>query len=104
MTRRKTVRPGTPHEDLLVPDLPRRAAGLRLPALDDVRRARRDQLAGFHAGVKRFVNPHQYPVGLERRLHELKTELILPAREERDRKRATHPTRSGRAVMEDERA
>jgi nicotinate phosphoribosyltransferase len=30
--------------------------------------------------VKRFVNPHQYPVGLERGLHELKTRLVLAAR------------------------
>ena len=29
-----------------------------------------------------FINPHQYPVGLESGLHELKTELILQARGE----------------------
>ena len=45
-------------------------------------RARLDlQLGAFHGGIKRFVNPHQYPVGLERSLHELKTRLILEARE-----------------------
>ena len=49
------------------------------------RRSRRyagaaEQLAGFHAGVKRFVNPHQYPVGLEQRLSDLKTRLVLRAR------------------------
>ena len=38
------------------------------------------QLAGFNAGVKRFVNPQPYPVGLERKLHGLKTKLILEAR------------------------
>ena len=38
------------------------------------------QLARFHQGVKRFVNPHQYPVGLERSLHDLKTRLVLEAR------------------------
>ena len=38
------------------------------------------QLAMFHAGVKRFANPHQYPVGLELGLHERKTKLILKAR------------------------
>jgi hypothetical protein len=26
------------------------------------------------------VNPHQYPVGLERSLHDLKTKLVLEAR------------------------
>jgi hypothetical protein len=38
------------------------------------------QLAGFNAGVKRLANPHQYPVGLERKLHGVKTKLILEAR------------------------
>ena len=33
------------------------------------------------AGVKRFVNPHTYPVGLEKSLHQLKTELIIKLRE-----------------------
>ena len=33
----------------------------------------------FQAGIKRFVNPHQYPVGLELGLHERKTKLILKA-------------------------
>ncbi len=26
------------------------------------------------------MNPHQYPVGLERKLHDLKTALVLQAR------------------------
>lgn len=34
----------------------------------------------FHEGIKRFENPHQYPAGLEKNLHELKTRLILEAR------------------------
>jgi nicotinate phosphoribosyltransferase len=37
-------------------------------------------LARFHFGIKRFINPHQYPVGLEEGLHELKTDLVLKAR------------------------
>ena len=36
--------------------------------------------AGLHAGVRRFVNPHQFPVGLERRLSDLRVELTLAAR------------------------
>jgi nicotinate phosphoribosyltransferase len=34
----------------------------------------------LHAGIKRFVNPHQYPVGLALELQELKTRLVLQAR------------------------
>ena len=44
-------------------------------------RARRE-LAGFHAGIKRLVNPHRYPGGLERGLHERKIALVLAARGE----------------------
>jgi nicotinate phosphoribosyltransferase len=51
-----------------------------MPALAASRQRTSDQLAHFHAGVKRFVNPHEYPVGLERGLHDLKTRLILEAR------------------------
>jgi nicotinate phosphoribosyltransferase len=50
------------------------------PPLEDTRRRTQEQLARFHPGVKRFVNPHRYPVGLERQLFELKTRLILEAR------------------------
>ena len=55
---------------------------LRPRTLDDfVGQARvKEQLACLHPGIKRFVNPHLYPVGLERRLHERKTELVLEAR------------------------
>jgi nicotinate phosphoribosyltransferase len=37
-------------------------------------------LATFHGGIKRFANPHQYPVGLEQGLYQRKTDLILRAR------------------------
>ena len=44
-------------------------------------RARAQQQIGlFHTGVRRHMNPHQYPVGLEQTLHDLKTDLILKAR------------------------
>jgi nicotinate phosphoribosyltransferase len=48
--------------------------------LKEVRRRTADQLDGFHPGIKRFVNPHRYPVGLELGLFEKKTRLILEAR------------------------
>jgi hypothetical protein len=51
------------------------------PPLAEARDRARRQLARFHAGIKRFVNPHEYPVGLERRLHDLRLELTLAARQ-----------------------
>ncbi len=79
-TRRKTIPRGTSYSDLLVPIF---RAGKRVydpPALVESRKRAIEQLALFHGGVKRFANPHKYPVGLESRLHDLKTELILKAR------------------------
>ncbi len=79
-TRRKQLAAHTPAEDLLVPVY--RAGGrvYELPRLDEARRRTEDQLALFHPGVKRFLHPHRYPVGLEAGLHEHKTRLILEAR------------------------
>ena len=82
MTRRKHLGVDLGHEDLLVPVF---RGGRRvgpLPSIEEARGRARRQLSGFHAGIKRFVNPHQYPVGLEERLFDLKTRLILEARGE----------------------
>ena len=81
-TRRKHLPPGTPFEDLLVPVFEHGRQVYQSPPLAEMRRRTQSQLAMFHSGVKRFVNPHQYPVGLELGLHELKTELVLQARGE----------------------
>ena len=80
IARRRTIPESTPSDDLLVPIF---RAGRRvydLPSLAQVRQRAADDLGRFHAGVKRFVNPHRYPVGLERELHDLRTRLIVEAR------------------------
>jgi nicotinate phosphoribosyltransferase len=79
-TRRRTIPEGTPSADLLVPIF---RAGRRVyepPPLTEVRKRVSSELSRFHSGVKRFVNPHVYPVGLERGLHDLRTRLIVEAR------------------------
>lgn len=79
-TRRRRMAAGTAYEDLLVPVFRSGRAVYESPSLAAMRETARRQLAGFHPGIKRFVNPHAYPVGLELGLHELKTELVLKAR------------------------
>jgi nicotinate phosphoribosyltransferase len=79
-SRRKRIAGQTRHEDLLIPIFRGGRCVYEIPALEQVRRRTGEQLAQFHAGIKRFVNPHEYPVGLERGLHEHKTRLILKAR------------------------
>jgi nicotinate phosphoribosyltransferase len=81
MTRRKRIAPETLFEDLLVPVFRKGKLVYQSPALADIRARTLNQLQLFHSGIKRFLNPHQYPVGLELQLHDLKTKLILQARE-----------------------
>jgi nicotinate phosphoribosyltransferase len=81
-TRRKHLPPGTAFEDLLVPIFRAGKLVYHAPALVEVRQRAQTQIGMFHSGVKRFVNPHEYPVGLELGLHEMKMKLILHARGE----------------------
>ena len=79
-TRRREVPADAEGEDLLVPVF---RGGKRVydpPPLDEARARADRQLSRFHAGVKRFLNPHEFPVGLEKRLHDLRTGLVLEAR------------------------
>jgi nicotinate phosphoribosyltransferase len=79
-TRRKRIAPDAPHEDLLEPVF-RGGERVRPPAALDACRARAAaQVASLHPSVRRLVNPHAYPAGLELALHERKTEMILRAK------------------------
>jgi nicotinate phosphoribosyltransferase len=80
LTRRKEIAAGTAFEDLLVPVFRQGKRVYDPPPLEAVRRRVAEQLQRFHPAIKRFVNPHQYPVGLELGLFDLKTRLILEAR------------------------
>jgi nicotinate phosphoribosyltransferase len=80
LTRRKEIPEGTGYADLLVPVFRQGRRVYDPPPLKEVRKRTAEQLAGFHGGIKRFANPHRYPVGLERGLFDLKTHLILQAR------------------------
>src|SRR5207245_539977 len=78
--RRKTVPEDASQEDLLVPVT--RAGRIVYnppPLAESAARAAR-QLEHLHAGIKRLVNPHRYPVGLDPTLHDRRTKMILEAR------------------------
>lgn len=79
-TRRRELDFGLASEELLVPIFRGGRRVWQAPPLAEARARTQAQLARFHGGVKRFVNPHLYPVGLERHLHELRTRLIVEAR------------------------
>jgi nicotinate phosphoribosyltransferase len=82
VTRRKHFETDTAHEDLLLPIFRGGKLVYQTPTLDEIRKRVQQQLAMLHPGIKRSVNPHEYPAGLELRLHDLKTQLVLKARGE----------------------
>lgn len=81
LTRRKRVPKNAESVELLVPIFRQGKLVYQPPALQQSRERAINQLQQFHDTILRFLNPHEYPVGLEQQLHELKTQLILQARE-----------------------
>lgn len=69
------------YEDLLVPLYRGGKRMLEMPSLPEIQSRASQQLQYFQRGVKRFVNPHLYPVGIEENLHLLKARLIDKARQ-----------------------
>jgi nicotinate phosphoribosyltransferase len=82
-TRRLTLPDDCAFTELLVPVAREGRRTSEPETLDAIRSRLRKQLDLFHPGVKRFLNPHRYPVGLESTLFERRTELILAARAHR---------------------
>ncbi|HSD67654.1 MAG TPA: nicotinate phosphoribosyltransferase [Vicinamibacteria bacterium] len=79
-TRRKRIPEGIPSEDLLVPVVRGGRPVYEPPSIEATRARAQAGMARLHPGIRRFANPHQYPVGLSLELHELKTRLVLAAR------------------------
>ncbi len=80
-TRRKKIPAGAESEDLLIPVFRNGRPVYDSPPLSEIQQRTQEQLGQFHAGIRRFTNPHSYPVGLETKLHQLRTRLVLEARE-----------------------
>lgn len=80
-TRRRKMDPQeTSYSDLLIAVT--RSGQVVYPAegLETIRNRAQQQLHLFHPSIRRHLNPHEYPVGLEAGLHDLKQKLILEAR------------------------
>jgi nicotinate phosphoribosyltransferase len=80
VTRRKVIGSRTQQQDLLVPIY---SSGKRVydsPPLAAIKEYCTADLRRFHPGIKRLLNPHRYPAGLEQRLHDMKMQLVLEAR------------------------
>ncbi|MEQ9441816.1 MAG: nicotinate phosphoribosyltransferase [Cyclobacteriaceae bacterium] len=81
MTRRKIIQSGeADFEELLIPVFRKGKAVYESPDIQAIRENTLESLSELPKGVKRFVNPHSYPVGLEEKLLTTKTDLILKLR------------------------
>lgn len=82
-TRRRPVRAGAPFQELLEPVFRRGRRVLGLPTLAESRARAQREVHSLDPAVRRFLNPHTYPVGLELGLHDYRTRLILEKRPQR---------------------
>lgn len=80
MTRRRSFAAGVAWEDLLKPIF--RSGALVAPpdTLADSHERVVQDLSMLHPGIKRFVNPHVYAVGLEEKLFKMRSDLMLHLR------------------------
>lgn len=79
-TKQKKMPRNMEFEDLLVPIFEKGKKVYSSPFLQDMRRRTQEQLSLFHEGIKRFLHPHLYPVGMEKNLYEEKIALIQEIR------------------------
>jgi len=79
-THERVVGKGAKGHDLLQPIFRQGQKVYTLPSLDKIRVHVQTELKGFHVGIKRFLNPHLYVVGMEKSLYDLKIKLIKQVR------------------------
>jgi len=79
-TREKVLPDSLEGEDLLIPIFKKGELCYTSPPIDEIRERTLNQLDQFHSGVKRFLNPHQYVVGMEHKLYDIKVDLIRKIR------------------------
>ncbi len=80
-TRQKTMPENSKGEDLLEPIFRKGKLCCRQPSIHEIRENTLSNLKQFHPAIKRFLNPHQYVVGLEKNLYRLKVDIINDIRE-----------------------
>lgn len=75
-TRRRRLAPGAEGRDLLVPIFREGKQVYKSPTLTEARAYAARELGKFDRSIKRFFNPHAFPVGMEESLYHLKIDLV----------------------------
>ncbi len=81
ITKQKIIPPDTAWEDLLVPVFEKGELVYKLPLLEEIQTRTAQQVKALDPAIRRFINPHTYPAGLEQSLFELKIDLIRKLRQ-----------------------
>ncbi|MBC6991093.1 nicotinate phosphoribosyltransferase [Hymenobacter sp. BT491] len=80
ITRRRAVRANSDYRELLEPIFRAGQRVCELPTLEEIRQYAQREVHSLDPSIRRFLNPHTYPVGLEASLHHFRTDLILEKR------------------------
>lgn len=75
-TRQRILKKELKSYDLLIPIFRKGKLVYDLPSLSQIRTNTKQELDRFQVGIKRFLNPHQYIVGMEKTLYDTKVDLI----------------------------
>ncbi|MFT3787765.1 MAG: nicotinate phosphoribosyltransferase [Tepidisphaeraceae bacterium] len=78
--RHRTISSELASEDLLMPVIRGGKRIGEMPSLDAVRNRARAQINALHPTIRRQLNPHEYPAGLEYRLAALRMRMIDQAK------------------------
>jgi nicotinate phosphoribosyltransferase len=75
-TRKKVFSINSKGNDLLIPIYKEGVQVYSPPPLDEIRKYAQEEVQKLDRGIKRFINPHLYPVGLEKKLYQFKIDLV----------------------------
>lgn len=82
-TRQKQIPNYMQGIDLLEPIIQNGKRVYEFPALKSIREKTQKELSRFHSGIKRFINPHQYVVGMDVDYYNRKVEQIRKIRNQK---------------------
>ena len=82
-TRELTISDAYSSHDVLVPVFKEGKLIYKMPKLQEIQEKAKKELKLLPIGMKRFLNPHIYPVAMEKKLYDMKMELIHKLRKEK---------------------
>ncbi|MFN0064761.1 MAG: nicotinate phosphoribosyltransferase [Chlamydiales bacterium] len=74
--RKKRFEPQLEMREMLVPIFTKGECVYKKPSLEEIRVYAAAELSRFDSSIKRFSNPHSYPVGMEQSLYQKKLRLV----------------------------